>query len=168
MQNVDDYGRLTVVFEDETVAEVTGHDLSISGIRNEFSVIADFAQYDMRINPNDEHELFLPRGEAAGNLLMREKLPTPQGTSFPRPNQFHAHGYVNEMADAVACVLEEGRAPQAGAMLAWDTMAVLMAGYESAEANASWVELTDELGREFTQAELPDPALAGPVLLRQS
>jgi hypothetical protein len=101
MQNVDDFARLTVVFEDETVAEVQGFDLSISGIRNELCIITDFAQYDIRVNPTDENELFMPDGALAGNILLREKLPTPQGTSFPRPRQFHAHGYVNEMDDAV-------------------------------------------------------------------
>ena len=86
MQNVDDFGRVTVLFEDQTVAEVLGHDLSISGIRNEFLIITDFAQYDLRINPNNENELFLPSGDHGGNLLFREKLPTSQGTCFPRPN----------------------------------------------------------------------------------
>ncbi|HDP33952.1 MAG TPA: hypothetical protein ENN29_02460, partial [Candidatus Hydrogenedentes bacterium] len=65
MKNVDDYARATVVFEDGTVAELFGHDLSISGIRNTFSVIADFGQYDMRINPNNANELFLPDGAVA-------------------------------------------------------------------------------------------------------
>ena len=50
-------------------------------------------QYDIRVNPNDENELFLPDGSAIGDVLLREKLPTPTGTSFPRPRQFHAHGY---------------------------------------------------------------------------
>ncbi|MCA9177840.1 MAG: Gfo/Idh/MocA family oxidoreductase [Planctomycetales bacterium] len=167
MQNVDDFGRLTVLFEDETIAEVTGHDLSISGIRNEFSVIADFGQYDMRINPNDENELFLPNGAVAGNLLMREKLPTPQGTSFPRPNQFYSHGYVSEMADAVRCALAPERAPQSGPLVAWDTMAVLMAGYESAEQGGATVSLAPELAREFLPRELPDPTQCERVLLRQ-
>src|SRR5262249_54397284 len=81
MQNADDFGRLTVVLEALTVAEVVGHDLSIGGIRNEFSVIADFGQYDVRVNPSSEHELFLPDGRAAGDLVLREKLPTAQGTS---------------------------------------------------------------------------------------
>ncbi|MEO1997986.1 MAG: Gfo/Idh/MocA family oxidoreductase, partial [Planctomycetaceae bacterium] len=58
MQNVDDFSRVTVEFSDHTLAEVFGHDLSISGIRNELSVITDFAQYDIRINPNNENELF--------------------------------------------------------------------------------------------------------------
>lgn len=168
MQNVDDFGRVTVLFEDQTVAEVIGHDLSISGIRNEFSVITDFAQYDLRVNPNNENELFLPSGAAAGNLLFREKLPTPQGTSFPRPNQFYAHGYVNEMADAVACALQEDRFPQSGALMAWDTMAVLMAGYESAASGGATVDIGEYTtsGRKFEARELPDPTSFGNVLQR--
>lgn len=50
MQNVDDFGRVTVVFEDQMGAEVLGHDLSVSGIRNEVSVVADFGPYDIRVN----------------------------------------------------------------------------------------------------------------------
>lgn len=168
MQNVDDFGRITVVFEDLSIAEVIGHDLSISGIRNEMSVIADFGQYDLRVNPNNEHELFLPDGRAAGNLLFREKLPTPQGTSFPRPNQFHAHGYVNEINDAVECVLEADRAPQSGPLLAWDTLAVLMASYESSAAGGGFVELRPYLdARKFLPQELPDPRRFGSVFQRR-
>ncbi|HEX3656612.1 MAG TPA: Gfo/Idh/MocA family oxidoreductase [Pirellulales bacterium] len=164
MQNVDDFGRITVVFDDQTVAEVLGHDLSISGIRNELSVITDFAQYDVRINPNNEHELFLPRGSDAGRLLMREKLPTAEGTSFPRANQFVAHGYVSELSDALDCVLEADRWPQSGALLAWDTMAVLMAGYESSEKQSAFVDISEYAEREFTRQEMPDPARFGSVL----
>jgi hypothetical protein len=169
MQNVDDLGRITVVFDDLTVAEVVGHDLSISGIRNELSVIADFGQYDLRVNPNNEHELFLPDARAAGNLLFREKLPTPQGTSFPRPNQFHAHGYVSEMNDAVECVLDPDRAPQSGPLLAWDTLAVLMTAYESSAAGGGFVELKPyRESRKFSPQELPDPRRFGAVFQRRS
>ncbi len=168
MQNVDDFGRVTIVFDDLTVAEVIGHDLSISGIRNELSVIADFGQYDLRVNPSNEHELFLPDARAAGNLLFREKLPTPQGTSFPRPNQFHAHGYVSEINDAVACALEPERAPQSGPLLAWDTLAVLMAGYASSASGGGFVELARYRERTFLPRELPDPRRFGAVFQRRA
>lgn len=168
MQHVDDYARLTVVFEDHSLAELTGHDLSISGIRNAFSVIADFGHYDMRINPNDGNELFLPDGETAGTILMREKLPTPQGTSFPMPRQFHAHGYINEIDDAVLCALETARYPQSGAMLAWDTLAILMAGYESAEKDSIFIDISEyTLGRDFPVEAIPDPLLVEEVLQRR-
>jgi predicted dehydrogenase len=168
MQNVDDFGRLTVLFEDQTIAEVVGHDLSISGIRNEFSVITDFAQYDLRVNPNNENELFLPKAEHAGNLLVREKLPTAQGTSFPRPNQFYSHGYVGEMNDAVACALNADQYPQSGALLAWDTMAILMAGYESSDQAGAAIDITEYTtsGRQFSDHEIPNPKLFGSVFQR--
>ncbi len=166
MQNVDDYARLTVEFTDGSIAELQGYDLSISGIRNRFSVIADFGQYDIRINPNDENELFLPDAAAAEDFVLREKLPTAQGTSFPRPRQFHAHGYVNEMSDAVDCALDPARRPHSGPLLAWDTMAVVMAGYESAEANSAFVELANYCGVDFGEASWPDPAWIAPVLQR--
>jgi predicted dehydrogenase len=167
MQNVDDFAHATVMFEDHTVAEVLGYDLSISGIRNELSVIADFGQYDIRINPNNENELFLPSVDAAGNILFREKLPTPQGTSFPRPQQFHSHGYVNEMEDAVDCALEARRYPQSGAMTAWDTMAVLMAGYESSEKGGTFVDISEyTLDRPFERREMPDPETFADVFQR--
>lgn len=168
MQNVDDFARITVEFDDRSIAEVLGYDLSISGIRNELSVIADFAQYDIRINPNNEVELFLPSEAAAGDLLLREKLPTAQGTSFPRPRQFFAHGYVGEMADAVACALDADRKPQSGPMLAWDTMAILMAGYESAEADGRFVDIGEFVdGRDFGEDEWPDTAAFESVYQRK-
>jgi predicted dehydrogenase len=167
MQNVDDWARITVVFEDETVAEVIGHDLSISGIRNELSIITDFAQYDIRANPNNENELFMPSSDPAGDLLLREKLPTAQGSSFPRPNQFHSHGYVNEMCDAVDCALISERIPQSGPLMAWDTMAVLMAGYESSEQGGKFVDVGELVTmRSFGEDELPDPRGFGPVFQR--
>ncbi len=168
MQNVDDYARVTVIFEDGTIAELFGYDLSISGIRNELSVIADFGQYDLRINPCNEHELFLPDGLLAGSLLLREKLPTAEGTSFPRPRQFQAHGYVNEMNDAVECALRPDCFPQSGPMMAWDTMAILMAGYESVEKDSAFVDIRELVAsREFPLEILPDPVAFGNVLQRQ-
>jgi hypothetical protein len=74
------------------------------------------------------------------------------------PNQFHAHGYVNEMNDAVECALAEDRNPQSGAMMAWDTMAVLMAAYESSEKDASFVDISNiTSARSFEHSELPSP-----------
>ncbi len=168
MQSVDDFGRLTVVFEDQTSAEALGHDLSITGVRNEVSVITDFAKYDIRVNPNNENELFLPAAEPAGNLLFRENLPTPVGTSSPRPNQFYSHGYVNEMNDVVDCALDANRFPQSGPMMAWDTMAVLMAGYDSAEKDGQFVDVGGFVrGQDFTENEMPNPAQFGRVLQRK-
>ena len=90
--------------------------------------------------------------------------PPSQGTSFPQPNQFHAHGYVNEMNDAVDCALDPDRFPQSGPLMAWDTMAVLMAAYESSDKNAVFINLTEYLeARTFDNTEIPNPEKFGTV-----
>ncbi|MSS72553.1 MAG: Gfo/Idh/MocA family oxidoreductase [Candidatus Latescibacteria bacterium] len=168
LQNVDDFGRITVVFEDQTLAEVVGSDLNISGIWNELAVTTDFAQYTLRVNPNDASQLFLPSEAAAGNILLREKLPTAQGTSFPAPNQSYLHGYVNEMNDAVECALQADRHPQSGALMAWDSMAVLMAAYESSEKGAAFIDVSEYTrDRAFEEREGPDPHQVEAVFLRK-
>ena len=160
MQNVDDFSRITVLFKDQTVAEAYGSDLCISGIRSDVSITTDFAQYDIRVNPHNGTELFMPNGEASGNLLFREKLPTTQGTSFPMPRQALAFGHVGEIEDAVACVLAKTRYPQSGPLMAWDSMAVLMAAYESAEKNSAFVDISEYVkGREFDETEMASPGV---------
>ncbi|OGG57282.1 MAG: hypothetical protein A3F84_02165 [Candidatus Handelsmanbacteria bacterium RIFCSPLOWO2_12_FULL_64_10] len=168
LQNVDDFGRMTVLFEDQTVAEVVGSDLHISGIWNEVAITTDFAQYTIRVNPNDANQLFLPSEAAAGNILLREKLPTAQGASFPAPNQSYLHGYVNELNDAVDCALQPDRHPQSGALMAWDSMAVLMAAYESSERGAAFIDVSDYTqGRAFEPRECPSPDQVAAVFLRK-
>lgn len=168
LQNVDDFGRMTVVFEDQTIAEVVGSDLNISGIWNELAITTDFAHYTIRVNPSDANQLFLPSEAAAGNILLREKLPTAQGTSFPAPNQSYLHGYVNEMNDAVECALQADRYPQSGALMAWDSMAVLMAAYESSEKGAAFIDVSEYTqGRTFEEREGPSPHQVEAVFLRK-
>jgi hypothetical protein len=66
-------------------------------------------------------------------------------------------------------VLEPERAPQSGPMLAWDTLAVLMAGYESAAAGGAFIDLQPYLNlRQFLPQELPDPRRFGAVFQRRS
>ena len=52
-------------------------------------------------------------------------------------------------------------------MLAWDTLAVLMAGYESSEVGGQFVDLQPYLAaRTFLPHELPDPRHFGGVFQR--
>ncbi|MGE0759924.1 MAG: hypothetical protein AB7O38_23110 [Pirellulaceae bacterium] len=71
------------------------------------------------------------------------------------------------MNDAVDCALDPQRNPQPGPLMAWDTLAVLMAGYESSEKAGAFVDLTEYTrGREFLPQELPDPRQFGRVFQR--
>jgi hypothetical protein len=72
------------------------------------------------------------------------------------------------MSDAVDCALEADRAAQSGPLLAWDTLAVLIAAYESSAAGGGFVELSPYLqARTFLPSELPDPRRFGAVFGRK-
>jgi hypothetical protein len=71
------------------------------------------------------------------------------------------------MNDAVDCVLQADRCPQSGPLTAWDTMAVLMAGYESSENGGAFVDLGEpSCRREFSREEAPDPRATARVFQR--
>ena len=70
------------------------------------------------------------------------------------------------MNDAVDCALHEDRFPQSGAMMAWDTMAVLMASYESSDNGGGFVDVSEYCQREFSSQEMPDPSTFGAVFQR--
>jgi hypothetical protein len=71
------------------------------------------------------------------------------------------------MNDAIDCVLEPDRAPQSGPLMAWDTMAILMAAYESSEKGGAFVDLSEfTRTRDFLPEELPDPRRFGTVFQR--
>jgi hypothetical protein len=71
------------------------------------------------------------------------------------------------MEDAVDCALNEDRYPQSGPLMAWDTMAVLMAGYESNDMGGAFVDIGEFVnGREFRANEMPTPESFGRVFQR--
>jgi hypothetical protein len=52
-------------------------------------------------------------------------------------------------------------------MMAWDTMAVLMAGYESSDQGSAFIDITQyTAGREFSADEMPHPETFGSVFQR--
>ena len=54
-----------------------------------------------------------------------------------------------------------------GPLMARDTMAVLMAGYESNDKNGAFVDVGEFVsGREFQENEMPTPELFGRVFQR--
>jgi hypothetical protein len=71
------------------------------------------------------------------------------------------------MNDAVDCALDAERFPQSGPLMAWDTMAVLMAGYESSEKDGAFVEIGEYVqGRDFLAEEMPAAERLGNVFQR--
>jgi len=130
--DVEDWGMLLLTFDDGTVAQITGGDSTLGGIRNQFAVYGARAVVLCNINPNDSVQAYAPDASVFGDEYLVEKLETKAGWSAPQPDEDWMTGYPQEIQDFCEA-LTEGREPLSGAALARDVIAVIYGAYLSAE-----------------------------------
>lgn len=139
-QDIEDYASLHVIFEDGTVADILASELVLGGVANWIEVCANNHRTRCNLNPVDALTTYNAKEEYFQDIYVVEKTGTKQGWSHPAPDEDWQHGYPQEMQDFMECAAT-GRAPLSGMQLAVDTVAVLYAGYLSAERNGSEVNL---------------------------
>ena len=129
--DVEDWGTLLLRFDDGTVGQVTGADVTLGGIRNQLVVYAAKSVILCNINPNDAVQAYAPDPAVFAGEYITEKIETKAGWTFPQPDEDWMTGYPAELQDFMECVTT-GREPLSGDALARDVLAVTYAGYLSA------------------------------------
>ena len=137
-EDVEDYSALHVTFEDGTVADVFASELVLGGVHNWLEVFANNHRTTCRLNPVNLLDTYNPAEAQLRDVYVVEKIGTKQGWTHPAADEEWQQGFHAEIQDFVECCLS-GRAPQAGAALAHDTVAALYAGYLSAERQGAEV-----------------------------
>lgn len=143
--DVEDWGTLLLTFDDGTVAQITGGDTVLGGIRNQLAIYGARAVVLCNINPNDAVRAYAPDPAVFADEYLVEKLETRAGWSTPQPDEDWMTGYPQELQDFVEA-LAGGREPRSGAGLARDVLAVIYGAYLSA-AEGRRVDLTPYLAR---------------------
>lgn len=131
-RDVEDYAQVHVTFEDGTVADIFSSELVLGGVHNWLEVFANNHRTRANLNPVNALETYNPREDLLRDVYVTEKIGTKQGWSHPAPDEPWQHGYPQEFQDFMECVWHN-RQPLAGGELARDTVAVMYAGYRSAE-----------------------------------
>ena len=139
--DVEDYAQLHVTFTDGTVADIFASELMLGGVSNWIEIVANNHRTHCRLNPIDAVTTFNPNGEAFRDIYVTEKIETKAGWSHPAPDEAWQHGYPQEFQDFLESIAT-GREPLSNAVLARDTIAVIYAGYLSAERRGAEVELS--------------------------
>lgn len=139
-QDVEDYAIIHVTFEDGTIADIVASEVVLGGVANWIEVYASNHRTRCNLNPVDALTTYNPREEYFADIYVVEKTGTKQGWSHPAPDEDWQHGYPQEMQDFMECAAT-GRAPLCGSQLGRDTVAVLYAGYLSAERLGAEVKL---------------------------
>jgi predicted dehydrogenase len=138
--DVEDYGQVHVTFEDGTVADIFSSELVLGGVHNWLEVFANNHRTRCNLNPIDALETYNAKEEFLKDVYVTEKIGTKQGWSRPAPDEDWQHGYPQEFQDFMEAIAT-GREPLSGAELGRDTIAVLYAGYLSAERRGAEIEI---------------------------
>jgi len=139
-EDVEDYAQIHLKFADGTVADIFSSELVIGGVHNWLEVVCNNHRTRCNLNPIDALETFNPREETFRDIYLTEKLGTKQGWSHPAPDEAWQHGYPQEFQDFMESLYHD-REPLSGMELARDTIAVIYAGYLSAERGGLEVEI---------------------------
>lgn len=139
-KDVEDFAQVHVVFDDGMLADVFSCELVMGGVHNWMEVYCNNHRMRCNINPIDANVLYNPVENQLKEVYLNEKLGTKQGWSFPAPDENWMSGYQQELQDFVEC-LKDGREPQSNLGLAADTVGVLYAAYESAQAGGREKEI---------------------------
>jgi len=138
--DIEDFGMLHIVFEDDTIADIFASDIVLGGVHNEIEVVANNHRTICNINPNNSLLTYNPKEEQFSDIYVVEKTGTKQGWAMTSPEEDWFHGYHHEM-EAFYTSVAYDQPPESDSQLAADTIAVVYAGYLSAERNGKEVEV---------------------------
>jgi predicted dehydrogenase len=131
-EDVEDWGTVTMTFEDGSVGQVTSTDTALGGIRNYLTANGSQAVATANINPNNTCTAYTPDGQYFGSEYLVEKIETKGGWTFPAADEDAVTGYVEELRDFIGSIANK-RPPQSDLLLAIDVLTVVYASYLSAE-----------------------------------
>lgn len=138
--DVEDVATLTVTFSDGTKALIIASDTVLGGTVNYVELYAHDASLLCRITPPGNMDTYFLDEKGLENVEIAEMLPTYIGWQHVFVSDEVLRGYVGEMQDFIECVAY-GRRPLSGFDLAFETVKVIYAAYQSAEEGRS-IEIT--------------------------
>lgn len=139
--DIEDFAAIHIVFEDGTFADIFASELVLGGVHNWIEVSANNHRGICNINPNTAFQTYNPREEYFNDVYVVEKTGTKQGWAFTSPDEDWFTGYQHEM-EAFYCCAADGSPVESDSLLAADTIAVVYAGYLSAERGGAEVEVS--------------------------
>ncbi len=130
--DVEDIATLTVTFSDGTKALIIASDTVLGGTVNYVELYAHDASLLCRITPPGNMDTYFLDEKGLENVEIAEMLPTYIGWQHVFVSDEVLRGYVGEMQDFIECVAY-GRRPLSSFDLAFETVKVIYAAYQSAE-----------------------------------
>ena len=130
--DVEDVGVINITYSDGTKATVMGSDVVLGGTKNYIEVYCNDTALMCNITPTDILNTYFLDEDGLENVNIAEMLPAKLGWNKAFVTDEVIRGYLGELQDFMECVAYD-REPQSGFDIAYDTVKVLYAAYQSAE-----------------------------------
>jgi predicted dehydrogenase len=130
--DVEDFSNLTITFSDGTKAIVIACDTVLGGTKNYVEVYTNDSALMCNITPTDIMNCYFLDEEGLEDVTISEMLPQKKGWNKAFVSDEVIRGYTGELQDFIECVAFD-RQPLSNFQLAYDTMAVIYAAYQSSE-----------------------------------
>ncbi len=140
--DVEDFVQIHIKFSDGMVGDIFSTELVLGGVHNWLEVVCNNHRTRCNMSPTNSVETYNSKESLLRDVYVTEKIGTKQGWSNPAPDEDWNHGYPQEFQDFMESIYH-GRKPLSSLELARDTVAVLYAGYLSAERHGAEVAVPD-------------------------
>ncbi len=129
--DVEEFANVTLTFSDNTKAIVIASDNVMGGTKNYIEIYANDGTLMCNITPTDNLKAYFLDEEGIENVEFAEMLPNKTGWNNLFVSDDILRGYTYELQDFVESVAYE-RAPISGFELAYETIKIIYAAYQSA------------------------------------
>ena len=129
--DVEDIATVSITFSDETKAIVLATDVCHGGVKNYIEIYGNDSAFVCTITPTDVLNTYFADDERLEDIHISELLAHKMGWNKAFVSDEVLRGYTDELQDFVECVAY-GRQPKSDFALAYETMRVIYAAYQSA------------------------------------
>lgn len=131
-KDVEDFASVTVNFSDGTRALIISSDTVLGGSNNYLQVYCNDAALDCKITATDLLGTYFLDEDGLEDIYLAEMLPSKLGWNRAFVSDEVIRGYTGELQDFIECIGYE-REPLSGFDLAYQSIQVIYAAYQSAE-----------------------------------
>ncbi|MFK7896219.1 MAG: Gfo/Idh/MocA family protein [Myxococcota bacterium] len=129
--DVENWGSVSIEFEDGTRGVAFGSDNRLGGMRSELELFASNTTLQCNLSPVDQLRAYAPHDQVYPDADLIEKQSTTAGWSTPMTDEDWTSGQLG-MCEAFAEDLLAGQAPESDAWLGIEVTRVIYAAYASA------------------------------------
>jgi len=131
-EDVEDFGIITITFSDGTKCVTIASDTVLGGTKNYIEVYSNDSALMCNITPTDILNTYFLDEDGLEDVYISEMLPAKQGWNKSFVSDEIIRGYMGELQDFVETIAYD-KAPSSDFALAYETMKVMYAAYQSAE-----------------------------------